>query len=156
MLADMKCANCAAALQVDLSVGVAVCQFCDSEFIIDRPKGAEDTAPAPAAKTVFALWEPDGYYYPAKVGEAFNNLVKADFLDGSVATLSTGHIIELDEALATLAFQGNWEYGGIFYKGTIANTNPLVMNYDDGEVEMIELVQLRGSRRGSKKKTRFF
>jgi len=43
-----------------------------------------------------------------------------------------------------MRFQGNWKYKKLFYRGVISSYQPMIMNYDDGDVEKIQLDQLRG------------
>jgi len=94
-------------------------------------------------QTVFARWK-DGYYYPAVVDEILGSHAKVSFLDGDEGRVLKEHMMELQEAFETMNFQGNWKYGGIFFKGVIASHLPMVMHYNDGDVEQIELGQLRG------------
>ena len=90
----------------------------------------------------FARWA-DGKYYPAVVSDIFNSHAKVAYLDGDTGMVSIDHIIELYEGFETLIFQGNWKGWG-YYDGVLSNTSPLVMEYNDGEVEQIHLKQLRG------------
>ena len=98
-------------------------------------------------QTVFARWL-DGYYYPAVVEEVFENEVKVSFLDGDSGLVLKGHIIELQEALQTMKLQGNWQNRGFFFKGTLKGQEPMTMYYDDGDIEQVELKQLRGEKPG--------
>ena len=160
-LTEVKCVNCGAKLSIDMAAKTVVCQFCDSTFINDKANVNEnntsenDDGQLRVGKTVFARWEPNGYYYPAIVSEVLPNHIKAAYLDGYSATVANEHVLSLQEGYETLEFQGNWQHCGIFYKGVIASRNPLIMNYNDGDVEIIELEQLRGIRPGEKPK-RFF
>ncbi|MCL2367677.1 MAG: hypothetical protein FWC72_01665 [Oscillospiraceae bacterium] len=96
-------------------------------------------------QTIFARWK-NSYYYPAVVDEVLDNQIKVTYLDGDKGTVAREHILELQEAFETLNFQGNWKHGGIFFKGALASHQPpLVMHYNDGDVEQVELVQLRGA-----------
>ena len=101
-----------------------------------------------SGKTIFARWSPDGYYYPAVVGEVQEKHIRANFLDGQTAMVSKEHTIELQEAFKILDFEGNWKNSGGFYKGVITSHEPTTMNYDDGDVEQIDLKQLRGAKPG--------
>jgi len=160
-LTEAKCANCGAKLSIDMAVKTVVCQFCDSTFINEKANingndyNENDDGQLRVGKTVFARWEPNGYYYPAIISEVLDNRIKAAFLDGCSAVVANQHVLSLQEGYDILAFQGNWKHGGIFFKGVIANHNPMVMNYNDGDVEIIQLDQLRGVRPGEKVK-RFF
>ena len=98
-------------------------------------------------QVVFARWN-DGYYYPAVVDSIGDYDAKVSYLDGDVGAVKTQHIVELREALSTFDLQGNWEERGIFFRGKISGDDPLVMNYNDGDVEQIEMKQLRGIRPG--------
>jgi len=102
------------------------------------------TAPG---QTVFARWK-DGYYYPAVVDEVAENNVKVSFLDGHMGFASKGHVVQLQEAFQTMQLQGNWQNHGIFFKGRLNSQEPMMMYYNDGDVEQIELKQLRGIRPG--------
>jgi len=97
-------------------------------------------------ETVFARWR-DGYYYPAVVDVVLGNELKVSYLDGYTGQVSVEHVVEMQEAFETMQFQGNWKSGGFFFKGTIASFLPaMIMHYNDGDVEQIELHQLRGVR----------
>ena len=100
---------------------------------------------ASSGQTVFARWK-DGYYYPAIVDEVLGSEIKVSYLDGYTGQVSREHVVELQEAFQTMKFQGNWKNGGLFFKGTLSSQLPMIMNYDDGDVEQIALVQLRGSK----------
>jgi len=101
---------------------------------------------ASPGQTVFARWK-NSYYYPAMVDAVTDDGVKVTYLeDGLSALVSHEYIVELQEAFDTMQFQGNWQHGGFFYKGKLASHLPLVMHYNDGDVEQIELSQLRGTR----------
>jgi len=93
----------------------------------------------------FARWT-DGKYYPAVVSDIVNNHVKVAYLDGDTGMVLMEHVIELYEAFDTLTFQGDWKGWG-YYSGVLSNTEPLIMEYDDGDVEQVYLKQLRGIRR---------
>jgi len=95
-------------------------------------------------QTVFARWS-DGYYYPATVDEVLGDHIKASFLDGDTGLVAKEHVVELQEAFETMHFQGNWQYEGFFFKGVLSSQLPMIMNYNDGDVEQIELGQLRGT-----------
>jgi len=102
-------------------------------------------------QTVFARYK-DGYYYPAVVDAVLDGQVKVSYLDGDEGLAEQEHIMELQEAFDTMQFQGNWKHGGLFYKGKITSHLPMIMHYNDGDVEQIELVQLRGKRPEAAKK----
>ena len=103
-------------------------------------------------QTVFARWR-NGYYYPAIADAVLEDHIQAAFLDGYRAQVSKEHVLELEEAYKTLDFQGNWKHGGLFFKGVIASHDPMIMHYKDGDVEQIELSQLRGKPPKPDKKT---
>ena len=96
--------------------------------------------------TVFALWEGDNYYYPAHIGESNSSQITVNYLDGETALLASEFVIELQEALSILNFEGNWENKGSYYNGIITSTQPLIITYEDGVDEQVELTQLRGTR----------
>ena len=108
---------------------------------------AVDPSAITQGETVFARWAPDGYYYPGVVDSIEENQVNIIFLDGDEAAVPVAHIIELETALNRLALEGNWQYGGLFYPGNLSNRVPMIMNYDDGDVEQVQLAQLRGTGR---------
>jgi len=94
----------------------------------------------------FARWT-DGKYYPAVIGDILPNHVKVAYLDvGNTGMVSREHIVELEEAFETMIFQGNWKGWG-YYNGVLSSVEPLIMDYDDGDVEQVHLRQLRGIRR---------
>jgi len=98
-------------------------------------------------QTVFARWK-DGYYYPAVVDEILEEGVQIAFLDGDMELVSPAHIVDLQEAFQTMQLQGNWQNFGVFYKGRLDCQEPMVMYYNDGDVEQVGLSQLRGVRPG--------
>lgn len=158
MIVALKCSMCNANLQVNDSMTMGSCEYCGTPYKI---KGAgQPTEGAPAAQMpediIFARWEPDGFYYPGRLSEKMDDFAQSAtvlFLDGHGAVVERRHIIfSLDEALSTLAMQGNWRHGGVFFKGRVTGSSPMVMHYDDGDVEQVELKQLRGVRPGEKPK----
>lgn len=151
MLSELRCPNCDAAIKHETRAAVAVCQFCDSEFIREN---AEAAAPTAEEQTIFARWD-DGYYYPAVIAENLGSQMRVAFLDGDVSMVEKGNILELEEGLNILQMQGNWQYGGLFYKGVISGRRPMIMNYNDGYTEVIELKQLRGAIPGERPKKLF-
>ena len=98
-------------------------------------------------QTIFVRWD-DGYYYPAIVGKAFGDKIRVAYLDGDLGEVSKAHIVELQEALETMKLEGNWQNRGGFYPGVISSRQPMTMSYDDGDVEQIDLRQLRGAKFG--------
>ena len=121
-MVEERCGHCGAP-----EMGV-VCNYCNF-----RKSGI----------TVFARWR-NGYYYPAVIDSHEGDKVQVSYLDGSRGKVASNHILELATALKTLKLQGNWKFAGLFYKGELASIDPLVMNYYDGDVETLRLVQLRG------------
>ncbi|MCL2286055.1 MAG: hypothetical protein FWC32_06765 [Firmicutes bacterium] len=93
----------------------------------------------------FARWR-DGYYYPGIISEILPNHVRVAFLldDEGSGLVSKEDIVQLQEAFNTMDFQGKYEYGWRFYNGVLTNHQPLIMRYDDGDVEQLDLRQLRG------------
>jgi len=101
-----------------------------------------------AGQTVFARWK-DGYYYPAVIEKILeNDTAKVSFLDGYSGTVSQAHFVQLQDALETMQLQGNWKNFGFFFKGALDSQESMLMYYDDGDIEQIELSQLRGERPG--------
>ena len=161
---EAKCINCGAKLKVDSEAKTAVCQFCDSTFITEKAsfvesnsennsnEGNSEDGQLRTGQTVFAKWVSDGFYYPAIIGEILDNHIRAAFLDGDSGMVLKEQVLSLQEGYKILSFQSNWKHGGIYFKGVIANYQPMIMNYNDGDVEMIELSQLRGARPGEKTK----
>jgi len=98
-------------------------------------------------QTVFARWR-DGYYYPAVVDSVGDYDVKVSYLDGDIGVVKVRHIVEFEEGMRILRLQSNWQNRGIFFRGNIRGTNPTIMHYNDGDIEEIELKQLRGARPG--------
>jgi len=98
-------------------------------------------------QTVFARWS-DGYYYPAIVDEIWEQGIQISFLDGEFGLVPPEQIVELEEAFQKMQLQGNWKYEGIYFKGRLNTCEPMIMYYNDGDVEQIELGQLRGARPG--------
>ena len=93
----------------------------------------------------FARWT-DGKYYPAIVSDIIGKHAKVAYLDGTTGMVTLDDAIEIYEAFETLAFQGNWQGWG-YYNGVLSSIQPLVMDYDDGDVEQLHLKQLRGMKR---------
>jgi len=98
-------------------------------------------------QTVFAYWK-DGYYYPAIVNEILEqNIIEVAFLDGILGLVSSEQIVELQEAFQIMQLQGNFKNNGVFYKGRLKQES-MTMYYNDGDIEQVELKQLRGARPG--------
>ncbi|MCL2546051.1 MAG: DUF4537 domain-containing protein [Oscillospiraceae bacterium] len=100
-------------------------------------------------ETVFALWAPDGFYYPSIIQQALDNdEYKISFLDGHTGQMSSTHIVKLQEALSSMKIQSNWGNFGTFYPGTLSGTQePFTIHYDDGDISRrTKLRQLRGIR----------
>ena len=96
---------------------------------------------------VFAFWDDgNGYYYPAVVGKDLGDKIEVTFMDGDSGVVSKADIVELQEALETMKLEGNWKNCGGFFPGYISSQHTMTMSYDDGDVEQIELRQLRGAR----------
>ncbi|MCL2568477.1 MAG: tudor domain-containing protein [Oscillospiraceae bacterium] len=99
-------------------------------------------------QTVFARWD-DGYYYPAVIDELLEeDIIKITFLDGCPGFASKEQIVELQEALQIMQLQGNFKNQGLYFKGRLNTQEPMTMYYNDGDIEQIELKQLRGARPG--------
>jgi len=90
----------------------------------------------------FAPW-PDGYYYPAVIEDVLIDHVRIAFLDCDKRTLRAEQVIGLQDAFDNMAFEGNWQDGWRYYEGILTSRQPLVMTYYDGDVEHINLYQLR-------------
>jgi len=93
---------------------------------------------------VFARWDSGEGYFPGIVSAVNGNQMDISFLDGDKGTVPIADVLELHKAFTTLKLHGNWQNGGEWYSGKITKTDPLTMQYDDGEVEEIKLEQLRG------------
>jgi len=100
-----------------------------------------------AGDTVFAYWnDGNGYYYSATVNEVFDNDVDVTFLlDGVKNIVPIEQVVDLQKALNTMRFEGNWKRLGVFYEGKLSSHQPIIMNYNDGFVEEVQLKQLRGT-----------
>ena len=96
-------------------------------------------------QTVFARWM-DGYYYPGVVDEVMEYNARVSFLDGDVGLVPIGHIVELKEAFQTMQLQGNFKNEGLFFRGVLESQESMTMYYNDGDVEQVELKQLRGEK----------
>jgi len=90
----------------------------------------------------FARWG-DGYYYPGVISDIRINHIRVAYLDGYIKVVPKEYVMELQKGFETLKFQGRWQ-GWFFCKGELTNIQPLIMNYNDGEVEQIDLKHLRG------------
>ncbi|MCL2616399.1 MAG: hypothetical protein FWD96_01990 [Defluviitaleaceae bacterium] len=93
---------------------------------------------------VFARWDNGEGYFPGIVSAVNGNQLDISFLDGDKGTVPIADVLELHKAFTTLKLHGNWQNGGEWYSGRITKTEPLTMQYDDGDVEEIKLEQLRG------------
>ena len=98
-------------------------------------------------QTVFARWN-DGYYYPGRVDSVGDYEVKISFFDGDNGTAKHKHVMPLEQGMRELSLQGNWLNRGIFFRGSVSGESPMIMHYADGDVEEIQLAQLRGARPG--------
>ena len=96
-----------------------------------------------AFQLCFAPWS-RGYYYPAIIDEVLQEHVRVTFLeDGERLLLQKEQIVELQEAFNTMAFEGNWQGGVAWFKGELFSLSPLIMAYNDGDMEHLSLIQLR-------------
>jgi len=94
----------------------------------------------------FAPWQHDHYYYPCVISNVHPHIVEVAFLDGYSGQVLPEHIVGLQEAFETMAFECKYGWLG-FYRGVISSQQPIVFHYDDGHVEYTELRKLRASRR---------
>ena len=139
----LKCEMCSANLNVDVAGQFATCEFCGAIKMLTLPKAEEN----PHEGVFFARWK-NGYYYPGTAVQATDTYTTVLFLDGCTLNVPKEQILELEEGFRTLRFEGNWKNDGLFYKGVVSGRNPMVMNYNDGDVEVVQLVQLRGAKPG--------
>jgi len=95
-------------------------------------------------QTVFARWDSGEVYYPGIISAVNGSQLDISFLDGDKGTIPSADVLELHEAFRTLKLHGNFRNGGEWYSGKISKTQPLTMQYDDGDVEEIKLEQLQG------------
>ncbi|MCL2354048.1 MAG: hypothetical protein FWC69_05400 [Defluviitaleaceae bacterium] len=103
-------------------------------------------------QVVFAKWS-DGYYYPGTIWEVFSDSARVDFFDGDSEKIALDHIISLEEGFDILELQANYKHKGMFFKVKLKSREPLrVKYYMDGEMETVELVQLRGLKEGERGK----
>jgi DNA-directed RNA polymerase subunit RPC12/RpoP len=153
----VNCTGCGSnEVRLDSSNKLAVCEHCDTKlFLTPEHLGAlnsSDSAETVSGgsfspgQTVFALWESDGYYYPATIGKISGDIIEANYLDGHNLKVHISSVISLDEGFNILNLEGNWKNRGLFYGGIISNRESMLMNYHDGDKERVQLVQLRGSR----------
>ena len=136
----MICSGCGAS---NTSGGIS-CEYCGTRF--PASNNAAERQSDFTEQVVFARWD-KRYYYPGIIVETMPEHARVNFLDGDSSTVLNEHIISKDEAFKILDFQGNYNYWGLYYKGVISSYQPLIMSYNDGDVEQIELKQLRGSLR---------
>ena len=129
-LTEMKCTNCGAALEADSTKRNIICQYCGSKYINKNAseKNGDNIVEGAEEDVVFALWKPDGYYYPGEIIETYNDSVKVLFLDNDSAIVQKENVMEFKKALSTLKMEGNWKNGGYFYGGKISGSNPMIMN----------------------------
>jgi len=131
----LKCEKCFAQVEFDIKIFERNCEACG----------------VPLAQVVFALWT-DGLYYPAVIAERLLHRANVVFFDGHSATVADEDIMDVEEALKTLNLQGKWKNRRIYYKGSLASFDPMVMHYNDGDVEEIAFRQLRGKKGGKPNK----
>lgn len=105
-------------------------------------------AQAPRAGTyVFAYWEADGFWYPAEVEEVDGEQVHVHFLDDDARKwLPIGQVGRYEVDVGD-AVEANWQNGGKYYPGTIADRDGdrYYVQYDDGDEERVDVRQLRVS-----------
>jgi len=144
--------------KLTLAEGLFVCQACGTKHMPDQqaPPAAAPNVDFPDG-AVFARWTDDGYFYPGILGEReqFGDHTQINFLDGRSAMVLEHDILEINHAFSILQMEGNWKLGGLFFKGQVASRSPMVMHYNDGDVEMIQLRQLRGAKPGETPKRRW-
>jgi hypothetical protein len=115
------------------------------ENMDDAPEEMTQPAELTYNQLCFARWR-NGYYYPAIIGDVRPAQVRVTFIDDANHTemVAREHVLSVEDAFNTLDFQGNWRNGWAYFSGTLSSFEPLVMDYDDGDVEQINLCQLRG------------
>ena len=128
--------------------GLFVCQACQTKYMPEQTPAAAD--PSLPEDVIFARWT-DGFFYPGVAGEWHGEHRKIMFLDSDVGLAAEHDILPLEDALARLELQGRWKNGGMWFRGSLGSRNPLVMHYNDGDVEHIQLRQLRGAVPGEKR-----
>jgi len=149
-LTILQCERCGANLEVTHGSNIATCVYCGASKKLHQEVNLSLGAKDMPNDIVFARWPHDGYYYPANIGEIHEHHVQALFLDGETDVVKKEHVVTLQEAFDTFAFEGNWHLRGGFFKGKLSSQQPLIMNYDDGDVEKLGMNQLRGARPGEK------
>jgi hypothetical protein len=96
---------------------------------------------------VFAFWESDGFFYPAKIGNQKNGFAEASFLDGQSAMVKNDQFVKVADAFKNMCFQADWKKGGEYYGCKITSVNDdyskFSVLYDDGAKEQVGLSQLR-------------
>jgi len=140
----MTCQYCTAEIDYDKSKTEVICPYCDSTNHVQQKQEVIEPI------LLFAKRR-QGYYYPATVVHVTEEEVTVRFLDdGKVDQVDLLHVLFLEDGFKRLNFQGNWKFHGIYYNGQIANYNPLIMNYNDGDTEVVKINQLRGYLTGEK------
>ena len=142
----IRCTMCEGSVKIDTARGTATCEYCDSVFALPKGMAAVKPEGPSAAQMVFARWKSGKYFYPGVVKGVHEGNATVLFFDGEMGVAAMDDILELEDALTSLNLEGNWNNFGFYYKGTIAGREPLVMHYNDGDVELVELGQLRGRR----------
>lgn len=104
------------------------------------------TQPAPAVgKAVYALWQEDGYWYPAVVKEAGPDDFLVQFEDENVQRRLPRKEVSRYEVTFGEPVQANWKNGGRYYDAEVLSRNDRTyrLRYADGAVEDVDRKQLR-------------
>ena len=85
---------------------------------------------------VLAQWEPDGYWYPARITAIAGREISVDFDDGDVAVVGAFQVRDFDWHAGS-RLQCNWRGEGRYFEGTVdvLQGDRVDFLYDDGDRE---------------------
>jgi hypothetical protein len=104
------------------------------------------TTPPPAVgKAVYALWQEDGFWYPAVVKEVVGDEFLVEYEDESVQRRLPRKEVARFEVTFADEVQANWKKGGAYYPAEVIDRKDRTyrVRYTDGVVEEVDRKQLR-------------
>jgi hypothetical protein len=104
------------------------------------------TQPTPAVgKAVYALWEEDGYWYPAVIKEVVGDQFLVEYEDESVQRRLPRQEVARFEVTFADEVQANWKSAGTYYAAEVIDRKDRTyrVRYTDGVVEEVDRRQLR-------------
>src|SRR5262245_20877895 len=107
-------------LSVCLFFALAVSPTCS--LGAEPPKKGQGQGTATPNEFVFAYWDADGLWYPARIEKADGEKLFVRFYDGDSKWIDVTKVGRYRVQVGDWVY-GNWKNKGLFYSGTIARLN---------------------------------